>query len=511
MEKAVGKLQKELKIKDEIIVRLDSQIKSQQTTIERLQHQMNDLLRRMYGRKSEKLDINQLLMDGMILEADGEGSSPELPEPVIMPDKPRRKRKHNGRIPLPDHLPRNEIIIPLPEDQKICPTTGKPRPFIGYEESQKLEYIPETLQVNVYKREKYGSPMGAEENGVSTAPLTPAVIDRCLADTGMLTQVAVSKFDDHLPLYRQERILLRQNVNVSRKTMGGWLKGIATGLKELWQLLADEILACGIVHHDDTPVKMLDPGAGKTKNTRLWVSVSGAGPPLVHFSFSRNRKQEAPIDFFTNYTGVLMCDEYPGYDNVDCGCLMSCWVHARRYVEKALTSEPAFATEVLLEIAKLYRIEKRISDKSHAERLEARQTESAPCVEKIFEMLQTRVFRPTSTMYAAVRYIMNQRERLTHFTEDPDRPIDNNPAERAIRRVAIGRKNWLFLGSETGGQTAAVLMSLLGTCWANQVNAWVYLKDVLDRFPTHPKDQLKELLPHVWILNHPEARLPKQR
>lgn len=510
MAAALARLQGKVRKRDEVIVELDRQIKRQQDTIERMQQQMEDLLRRLYGRKSEKLDINQLLMEGMILAADGEGRAVEPPPPADVPVKPRGKRKRNGRRPLPDHLPRHEIIIPAPEDQKVCPATGKPRPFLGYEESEKLEYVPETLRVNVYKREKFGSPMGAEENGVLTAPLPRAVVDRCLADTGMLAHVAVAKFDDHLPLYRQERILLRQGVETSRKTMAGWLRGMAAGLSGLWELLAEQILASGVVLHDDTPVKMLDPGAGKTKETRLWVAVSGAGPPLVHFSFSLDRKQQTPLDFFEGYSGALMCDEYAGYANVDCAALLSCWAHARRYVEKARTVEPAFATEALLEIARLYRIEERIREAPQAERLSVRQTESIKQLKVIFDLLESREFRPQSPMHKAARYAFNNRERLTRFTEDPCFPIDNNPAERAIRRVAIGRKNWLFLGSETGGQTAAVLMSLLGTCWANRVNAWAYLKDVLDRLPSQSEGRLEELLPHAWVAGHPDARLPRQ-
>jgi transposase len=510
MAAALEILREEVRKKDELIVGLEGQIKRQQAMIERMQQQLEELLRRTYGRRSEKLDVNQLLMEGLILDADGEGRVQEEPEAPPPATPTRRRKKKGGRRPLPEHLPRQEIIVPVPEEEKICPLTGKERPFIGYEQSEKLEYVPETLRVNVYKREKYGSPMGAEENGVLTAPVLPAVVSKCLADTGLLAHVAVAKFDDHLPLYRQERQLLRQGVEISRQTMASWLGQMGRGLRCLGELLGDLVLQSGVVHHDDTPVKMLDPGAGKTKETRLWVAVSGAGPPLVHFSFSTDRKQHTPIDFFEGYSGALMCDEYAGYVNVDCADLLSCWAHARRYVEKAQTTEPAFATEVLLEIARLYRIEERIAEASDDERLRTRQAESRPQLGVIFSLLESREFLPQSPMRKAAQYILNHRKRLSRFVEDPRLPIDNNVAERAIRRVAIGRKNWLFLGSETGGQTAATLMSLLGTCWANRVNGWAYLKDVLDRLPTHPEDRREELLPHLWIENHPAARLPDQ-
>jgi len=516
MVAALQMLREEVLKKDEVILhqrelntQLDEQLQSLQRDNERLREQMNDLLRRLYGRKSEKLDINQLLMEGLMLDSDGEATPPSPPVSE-KPSQTPRKRKANGRRPLPSHLPRHEIIIAVSEEEKLCPTTGQERPFLGYEESEKLEYLPETLRVNVYKREKYGSPMGAEENGVVTAPIPPAVIDRCMADTGLLAQVAVAKFDDHLPLYRQERMLLRQGVEVSRKTMAGWLGKIGMGLRCLDRLLGDLVLESGVVGHDDTPVKMLDPGEGKTKETRFWVAVSGCGPPLVHFSFSTDRKQHTPIEFFRGYRSALMCDDYAGYANVDCGPLLRCWAHARRHVEQAKTVEPAFATEVLLEIARLYRIEERIREAPEAERRRVRHTQSREQLEVIFGLLGSRTFRPQSPMHKAVSYAMKNRARLTRFTEDPRWPIDNNAAERAIRRVAIGRKNWLFLGSETGGQTAAVLMSLLGTCWANRVNAWTYLKDVLDRLPTYPEECWAELLPHIWIETHPEARLPKQ-
>jgi transposase/uncharacterized coiled-coil protein SlyX len=506
------KLREELRGKNEVISGLDGQVKDQQATIDKLRYQMDDLLRRLYGRKSEKLDPNQLLMDEFILAADGQVQKPELPEPAEEepPAKQRKKRKRSGRQPLPDHLPRNEIIISVPEDQKICASTGQPRPFLGYEQSEKLEYIPETLQVNVYKREKYGSPMGAEENGVVTAPVPPAAVERCLADTGMLAHVAVAKFDDHLPLYRQEGILLRQGVQISRKTMAGWLGRVSQALVPLWDRLAELIRECGIVHHDDTPVKMLDPGAGKTKETRLWVSLSGVDPPLMHVQFSTDRRQHTPIEFFSGYTGALMCDEYAGYVNVDCETLLSCWAHARRYVEKAKNVEPAFAVEVLLEIAALYKIEKRIREGSELERQQVRQTESRDQVEKIFALLESREFRPQSPMRIAANYILKRKKQLLGFTRDQRLPIDNNPVERALRRVATGRKNWLHLGSEAGGETAAVFISLLGTCWANQVNSWAYLKDVLDRLPTQPPHRIDELLPHRWIEQNPQARLPSR-
>lgn len=510
MAAALEILHKKIAEKDEFIEVLTHRLEEQQSVIRRMQHQLEELLRSRYGRRSEKLDINQLLLDGMIIDADGQAVAPSPQPETESAPAPRRKSRHKGRCALPDHLPRHEIIVPVPEEEKVCAITGEPRPFLGYEETPKLEYIPETLRVNVYKREKYGSPMGAEEQGVVTAPLMPVLIERCMADAGMLAYVGVSKFDDHLPLFRLERILLRQGVTVSRKTMSGWLRRLADGVRCLDKRIEHHILACGIVHHDDTPVNMLDPGAGQTQRTRLWVSASGAGPPMVHFAFTTDRSQGMAIDFFDGYTGALMCDEYAGYPNVDCGVFLSCWAHARRYVEKAKDVEPAFAVQMLLEIARLYKIETRITDASDEERARIRTTESVEQLDRIFELFEQQTFRPQSPMQKAKQYILGHRESLKAYTTDPRYPIDNNVAERAIRRVAIGRKNWLFLGSETGGKTAATLMSLLGTCWANRINAWAYLNDVIQKLPITPAEQIDSLLPHVWIESNPDARLPKQ-
>lgn len=480
--------------------------------LQKLRQQLEQMIRQQFGRRSEKLDPNQLLLEALILDADGEARPPEVPTPEVpAAPTPPAKKKRNGRRPIPDHLPRKEILIDLPEEDKVCPITGEQRPLIGYEESEKLEYIPETLRVNVYKRAKYGSPTAAEENGVLTAPLPPMLLPRCLADAGMLAHIAIAKFDDHVPLNRIEKIFLRQGVHVSRKTMCDWLANLATALRPLERQIKAKLLECGVVHHDDSPVRMLDPGAGKTCQSRFWAAVSGNGPPLVHFAFSINRKQTHPIAFFAGYEGTVMCDEYAGYANIDCDQLQSCWAHARRHVEQAKTSEPAFATEVLLEIAKLYKVEKEAKEQSDAARQALRQQTAAPQLKKIFELLESRTFRPASPMTKAKNYILNKREELSVYVTDGRLPIDNNAAERAIRRVAVGRKNWLYIGSETGGGTAAVLMTLLGSCWANRVNPHAYLAAIIRELPSRKPDAcLDDLLPPAWAEQHPEHILPPQ-
>jgi transposase len=437
----------ELAKKDAVIAKLSAEL----TTL-RQQHEM--LLKRMFGRSSEKIDPNQLMLQAMMLQAEGTTApAVELPPAPAVTEVPALAKAKNptGRLPIAAHLKRNLIDIDAPASEKICPITGKERPLIGHEETEKYHYVPETLEVNVYRRAKYGSLMGAEENGVFTAEMPECLVPRCLADASMLAHIAVSKFDDHLPLNRLEKMFLRQGATLNRKTMSDWMRALAEGLRPLQLCIRENILACGVVHHDDTPVDRLDPGAGQTRESRLWVAVSGSGPPLVHFAFTPNRKQQHVIDFFRDYGGAIMCDEYPGYTNVTFGVMQSCWAHARRKIHDDCVSQPAYRAKVLLEIAALYKIEERIRDSAAEERALVRNTESRAQLAKVFEAVEGGNFTPGSAMGKARNYILAHRKGLSAFVEDERLPIDNNAAERAIRRVAIGRKNGLFLGSEIGG------------------------------------------------------------
>jgi transposase len=497
--------QAELAAKDAVIEKLGGQLK-------RLQEQFELMVKRMHGKKSEKLDPNQVLMEELMLSVEGTTAPvvevSEKAEEKAQTAKARSKR--NGRMPIPEHLKRNIIDLDVPEAEKICPVTKKERPLIGYEQTEKYHYVKETLEVNVYRRAKYGSPIGAEENGVVVADLPECLIPRCMADSSMLAYVAVAKFDDHLPLYRIEKMFMRQGAKISRKTMADWLRHLAEGLQPLEKRIKERILACGVVHHDDTPVKRLDPGMGKTTESRLWVSVSGQGPPLVHFAFTPNRKQQHVLSFFRGYSGAVMCDEYAGYGNMDVGVLQSCWAHVRRKFHEASQSEPVFGEQVLQAIAKLYAIEKKIMGWEPDIRAQARREDSRKQVQAVFELISSGSFTPASRMNKAVQYALGHRKGLSAYLDNEKLPIDNNPAERAVRRVAIGRKNWLFLGSETGRETAATLMTLLGSCWANKVNAQDYLSDIIAKLPGTTPDQLDALLPDQWITEHPEAVLPNQ-
>ena len=340
----IEKQQVHLQEKQAHIEELTSKLHSTQQQLKALQHQVEQLLKRLYGRSSEKFDPNQLRMfeDKELIEAiEGEqgGSVVELPEAVTVVEKkkPTKVRgKHPGRIPIPEHLERVEIILDLPEEKKVCPETGKPLKQIGWEISEKLEYRPGRLFVNVYKRPKYVSPnsMVSEDLGVITAPMPDHPIERCKADVGLLSQIIVSKFADHLPLYRQDGIFDREGVTIPRATQTSWLLQCYEAIAPLGEALKRVVLESDILFTDDTPIPLQVKGHGRVKKGRLWVYVRGGpGPPLAVYDFSPDRSKRRPLDFLGDYRGYVHADAYSGYDELferDGVIEIGCWVHARR-------------------------------------------------------------------------------------------------------------------------------------------------------------------------------------
>ena len=315
------------------------------------------------------------------------------------------------------------------------------------------------------------------------------------------------RVEHHTPLYRQQIRFERLGLPLARMTMSEWLAKCAYVLKPLYELLRETILSGDIVLNDDTPVGMLEPGNGKTRTARLWCTVGG--PKLEHivYNFTRTRGRAGPEEFFKKYKGFLVADAYGGYaplfksgDIIHSGC----WAHARRYFIKAENSEPRFATEMLVLIARLYRIEEAHKHSGAKERLKAREKQSVKILDKIKAKLKEQSLKvlPRSTLGEAIGYSLGQWESLLRFTTDGRLPIDNNRAEQSIRPIALGRKNWLFVGSENGGHTAAVLMSFCATCRKQKINTWEYFNDVLDRIGDHKINRLSELLPGNWQRLH---------
>jgi transposase len=511
MVSSISQADEALKQKDLQIQELTSQLQSAQRQITMLQHQVEQLLRRVYGRKSEKLDPKQLMLDPLMLEAirDNETQQAAFPEPTpstsIVKKKARKDaRKHPGRIPIPEHLERVEIVLDIPGEEKVCPETGQPLKEIGFEVSEKLEYRPGKLVVNVYKRPKYASPDSTATLGVVTAPMPDHPIQRCKADIGLLSHILVSKFADHLPLYRQDGIFEREGISIPRGTQTSWLMQVYEAIWPLGEELKRAVLESDVLFTDDSIIPLQVKGHGKVKKARLWVYVRGGpGPPLAVYDFSRDRSKKRPLDFLDHYRGYVHADAYSGYDELfqrEGIIELGCWVHARRKFDEAVSSRPQEATEILARIAQIYRVEAECAEMTPEQRRERREQQSRPILDGIFERLEelNPAVLPSEPLSKAINYALNQRDALYRYLEDGRFKPDNNTAENAIRPLALGRKNWLFAGSERGAKATALFLGLIQSCKACCVNPWEYLDDMLRRIMSHPINRLRELLPDRW-------------
>ena len=496
--------------KDAQIGELSRKIESLQRQLTTLQHQMEQMLRRLYGRKSEKINPNQLMFDSMViqsLEQAGKDQQPEAPAEQEVKTKTRKTSQHHGRIPIPEHLERVEILLDIPEEQKICPETGKPLKVIGVEGSEKLECRPGKLIVNVSKRPQYASTDESESSaGILAAPMPDHPVARCKADVGLIAHLIVSKFADHLPLYRQDGIFEREGVAIPRATQASWLMQTYESISGLEKALRQAVIGeTDILFTDDTPIPLQAKGNGKLKKARLWVYLrGGSDPPLVAYDFSIDRSKRRPIDYLEGYRGYVHADAYSGYDELfrKAGIIeVGCWAHARRKFDEAVSSRPTEATDILARIARLYHeVETPCANVPPEERRRYRQEQAAPILDGIFEKLEELRPQtiPSEPLRKAVDYALNQRQALRRYLEDGRLRPDNNLAENAMRPVALGRKNWLFVGSERGGRAAALFMSLIQSCKHCDVNPWEYFDDMLRRIMSHPVSRLRELLPDQW-------------
>ena len=498
--------------KEAHIDQLSMKLQTTQRQLSTLQHQIEQLLRRLYGRKSEKIDPNQMMLDSIIQESIAQ--SAVIPPAAVedkmdattssKPGKERKERVQHGRLPIPEHLERVEIIIDIPENKKVSPQTGEPLKVISVEVSEKLEYRPGKLFVKVYKRPQYALP---DNEGVVCAAMPDSPIAKCKADVGLLAHVIVSKFADHLPLYRQDAIFQREKVEIPRATQSGWLMQMYESIKIIKPVLRQAVLESGIIFTDDTPVALQDHhnNPGKFKKARLWVYVrGGTGPPLTMYDFSMDRGKKRPLDFLDGYRGYVHADAYSGYDELfkrEGIIEIGCWAHARRKFDEASSSRSKEATDILARIARLYHeVESPGKDLKIEELYQLRQEKARPILDSIFVTLADLKCKtiPSEPLRKAIDYSLNQKAALYRYLENGHLKPDNNTAENAMRPVALGRKNWLFVGSERGGHAAALYMSLIQSCKNCDVNPWEYLNDMLRRIMGHPVSKLRELLPDQW-------------
>jgi transposase len=471
---------------------------------------LRELLEAQRNRKSEQLSKEQLALFEAAWQARDREDEPDAGEDDDdlgndaqggQKSKETTNRKRGGRQPLARHLKRERIVHDLAESEKHCACCGKDLRLIEEETSERYDYIPASLRVIQDVCLKYACDCTVKTAG---KPLQP--IEKSTAGASLLAQVIVSKFADHQPLHRQEKMWERHGVQISRKTMGGWMAQCAGLLDPLYRSMKKELLGSKVIGTDDTSVKVLDRKLPFARIGRIWPYVGDCHHPVIVYDYTPTRGRAGPAKFLEGYKGYLQADAYsvydaffkPGRGMTEVGC----WMHARRYVYKALESDEQRMGPALHLIARLYAVEDRAKafSLSAEQRLQLRQRVSARLLGKLHQYLLglRQEVLPKSPSGAAVRYALNQWEALTRFLEDGELEIDNGATERANRDIAIGRGNWTFFGSDQGGKTAAVLRSFIASCKRCGVEPFAWLSDVLSRIPAHSVNRLSELLPHNW-------------
>ena len=470
--------------------------------VERLRLIISKLQRAQFGARSEKLSADQLALSLEDLDTDL-GAALARTE---MSAHVERVEKLPHRKPLPAHLPREEVTLRV--DESTCTDCGGSLHFIEDTVSEMLDWVPAQLRVLKIHRPKYGC---RTCNSVHQHPAPARAIANGLATPALLAQVLTAKYCDHTPLYRQSQIFARHGVELERSTLAGWVGGACWWLDALHRELCTNVFASDHLFADDTPVPVLDPGRGRTKTGRLWVYArddrrwAGPAPPAAVYIFAPDRKAMRPVAHLQHFRGVLQVDGYAGFEQLTRGghiTLAACWAHARRKFEEiAEATISPMAAEALRRISELYRIEEKIKGQSANERRAVRCSESSPLIQHLKTWLdqQLMLVPERSPLADAIRYALGHWTALTRFLDDGRIELDTNPVERAIRPVALGRKNHLFAGSDGGGARWATICSLIETCKLNEVEPYAYLKDVLERMVDgFPANRVAELMPWAW-------------
>jgi transposase len=469
---------------------------AQERRIEQLTHRLDLLLKRVYGPRADQLDPRQLCLFEPPAEEPPALASPPAPDVILTTTE---KKNGHGRRKLPENLKRETEIVDVPESVKQA--TGGEWQQIGEEISEKLDYTPSSLFVRRIVRPKYvvRFPNSDQPDELRMAELPLEALPKSKAAPGLVADVIVSKLVDHLPLYRQEQRYARQGFSIARSTLCGWLAEAAEVLTPLWQLLKAKVLAANIVNTDDTPVPVQDPDREHCRIGRLWAYVSRHG---TVYEATEDRSRDGPLAFLKNFRGYLQCDAYAGYDELfrrSQGTIIEvgCWAHARRKFVEAQKTSPREAHEAVARIKQLYGVEHEAKEFEVAARAALRRQKSAPLLSSLKEWLDPLALTalPKSPLGEAVTYARNQWAALNVYVTDGALAMDNNLAERAVKPFAIGRKNWLFFGSDDGGRRLAILSSFTATCQQFGVNPWTWLKETLTRLPDTPADQLAALLP----------------
>ena len=480
------------------------------------------ILRRYYGPRSEKFDPTQLLLMGVAV-ADQIPVDEKVVEAESGEKLTTRRINHHrhGRGKLPESLPRIDITHDLADEAKKCPCCAEPRTCIGAETSEQLEFVPASFKVLKHIRLKYICLICSKNCEkcdckshieIATKPAQP--IEKGLPGPGLLAQIIVNKLGDHLPLYRLEGIFDRSGVSIARSTMCAWMMACSTLVEPLAKLMRDQVKKSKVIHTDDTTVKVQDVNLkGKCRTGRIWCYLGDEDHPYDVFDFSPDRKREHPQKFLDDFKGYLQADAYGGYDGIymkgtdskHAGGAqqvveVACWAHARRKFFDAKETDHKRSAEMLEMIRQLYAIEDDGKPLDHDARREQRQQKSKPILGQIKTWLDAEkiIVLPRSKMGEAITYALNQWEALTKYTDQGYLNIDNNAAERALKRVAIGRKNWLFAGHDEAGKSHATLYTLIASAQRHGIDPHKYLTSILAKIAQTPMSELDQFLPDKW-------------
>ncbi len=483
-------------------------VKNQGLKIAQLEARIAKLKRMQFGQSSEKVtrEIEQLELELDALheeEAHAAAKRPAAVQKLI--ETPYRK-------PLPEHLPRQEEVH---EPACTCPNCGGVMRKLGEDVTEVLDYVPASFKVIRHVRPKLSCRVCET---IVQAPMPSLPIERGKPGPGLLAHVLVSKYADHLPLYRQSEIYAREGVDLERSTLADWVGRAAALLDPLVAALRKSVLSSDVLHGDDTPVPVLAPGLGKTRTGRLWAYVHDGRPhgsdqpPAAVFFYSPDRKGEHPTAHLKGFAGVLHADGYAGFNPVfETGHVIeaACWAHVRRkFFDEHATNPSPLTTEALNRIGALYSIEDIIRGLPLDERRRIRQEQAAPLLAAMKLWLETTLpkLSAKSNLAKAMRYTLSRWAGLNRYVDDGRAEVDNNAAERSIRGIALGRKNWLFAGSDTGGERAAAIYSLIETCKLNGIDPEAYLRAVLTRIADHPINRIADLLPWTFASSPSQAQ-----
>ena len=490
-----------------MIVELIAAAQRDRRDLAELQQRLDALLQR--GRRLESVDPNQPLL------------FPEMTEPAVTPAPPPveeqshrhgKRHRHGRRRPSRElrHEPRR---YELTAAERLCPECGAERQEIGVEATKQFDYKPAEVFVIEHQRVKYACKCC--EGHVAIAPKPPQPIDKGWPGPGLLAQIVVDKYQDHIPLHRSEQRFERLGAPLPRSTMCDWMASCAELLTPLWRLLKQWVLQSKVLHTDDTTVPVRDETRSSHRYGRLWDYIGDEAHPGIVFDYTTTHARDGPAGFLKDFKGFLQADAYGAYDGIYTGSNgtiieVGCWAHARNKFKDAESTDPERVLAAKAWVRKLYDVEDEAKEILSAQkltgpaaaaiRLRLRQEKSVPLLTSLRHWLLTQKEQvlPKSPIAVAINYVLNQWEALNRYTTDGDLHIDNNVSERTLKLIGMGRTNWLFLGSDKGGQTAAVLFSFTATCKHLGIDTFAYLRDVLERLPTQTTDRLEKLLPHRW-------------